>query len=145
MSDIHLLARARQSFEQHAWAESYRLFEAADREAPLEPEDLERFATTAYLMGREDDSEALEVLFGRAEGQSWGQLGHREGAHDARRTNTSEDQTNVRRWETKSNPARVISSRIFVSGWTNVRKPLLRRRSAFSSRMPALTYQRSLG
>jgi hypothetical protein len=46
---------------------------------------------------------------------------------------------------TKSNPARVISSRIFVSGWTNVRKPLLRRRSAFSSRMPALTYQRSLG
>ena len=58
MSDIHPLARARQSFEQHAWAESYRLFEAADREAPLEPEDLERLATTAYLLGREDDSEA---------------------------------------------------------------------------------------
>jgi ATP/maltotriose-dependent transcriptional regulator MalT len=59
MSDIHLLARARKFFEQHTWAESYRLFEAADREAPLEPEDLERLATAAYLTGREDDSEAF--------------------------------------------------------------------------------------
>src|SRR5687767_6531545 len=59
MSDIHPLARARKSFEQHTWAESYRLFEAADREAPLEPADLERFATAAYLMGREDESEAF--------------------------------------------------------------------------------------
>ena len=59
MSDIHLLARARQSFEQHTWADSYRLFEAADREVPLEPEDLERLATAAYLMGREDASEAV--------------------------------------------------------------------------------------
>jgi ATP/maltotriose-dependent transcriptional regulator MalT len=59
MSDSHLLARARKSFEQHTWAESCRLFEAADREAPLEPEDLERLAAAAYLMGREDDSEAF--------------------------------------------------------------------------------------
>jgi DNA-binding CsgD family transcriptional regulator/tetratricopeptide (TPR) repeat protein len=59
MSDIHLLALARQSFEQHTWADSYRLFDAADREAPLEPEDLERLATAAYLMGREDESEAV--------------------------------------------------------------------------------------
>jgi DNA-binding CsgD family transcriptional regulator/tetratricopeptide (TPR) repeat protein len=59
MSDLHLLARARQSFEQHTWADSYCLFEAADREVPLEPEDLERLATAAYLMGREDESEAF--------------------------------------------------------------------------------------
>ena len=59
MSDIHILARARQSFEQHTWADAYRLFEAADRDAPLVPEDLERLATAAYLMGREDDSEAF--------------------------------------------------------------------------------------
>jgi ATP/maltotriose-dependent transcriptional regulator MalT len=59
MSDIHLLARARKSFDQHTWTESCRLFEAADREAPLEPEDLERLATAAYLLGREDDSEAF--------------------------------------------------------------------------------------
>jgi ATP/maltotriose-dependent transcriptional regulator MalT len=59
MSDLHLLARARHSFEQHTWADSYRLFDAADRDAPLEPEDLERLATAAYLMGREDESAAI--------------------------------------------------------------------------------------
>ena len=59
MTDIKTLARARKSFEQRAWADSYRLFEAADREVPLAPEDLERLATAAYLMGREDASEAF--------------------------------------------------------------------------------------
>ena len=58
MTDIKTLARAGKSFEQRAWADAYRLFEAADREAALEPEDLERFATAAYLMGREDESAA---------------------------------------------------------------------------------------
>jgi hypothetical protein len=52
MSDIQVLARARQSFEEKAWSDSCRLFQAADREAQLEPEDLERLATAAYLMGR---------------------------------------------------------------------------------------------
>ena len=59
MTDMKTLARAQKSFGQRAWADAYRLFEAADREAPLEPADLERLATAAYLMGREDDSEAV--------------------------------------------------------------------------------------
>jgi len=59
MTDETTLARARKSFKQRAWADAYRLFEAADRETPLEPEDLERLATAVYLMGREDESEAL--------------------------------------------------------------------------------------
>jgi DNA-binding CsgD family transcriptional regulator len=58
MSDIHLLARARKAFAQHCWTDAYRWFEAADHEVPLAPEDLERLATVAYLMGQEDDSEA---------------------------------------------------------------------------------------
>lgn len=58
MRDEQLLGRARQSFERKAWADSYRLFEAADREAPLEPEDLERLAMAAYLMGQDDESES---------------------------------------------------------------------------------------
>lgn len=76
MSDIHLRARARQSFEQQTWADSYRLFEAADQEAPLEPEDLERVATAAYLMGREDESEAFWERAHRA----FLERGDREGA-----------------------------------------------------------------
>ena len=53
-----------------AWAEVFRAkgvggvvspLEAADRDAPLEPEDLERLATAAYLMGRDDESEAFRA------------------------------------------------------------------------------------
>ena len=40
--DVQALGRAREAFARAAWAESYRLFQAADREAPLEPEDVER-------------------------------------------------------------------------------------------------------
>ena len=58
MTDVRSLDRARESFEQKCWAEAYRLFAAADRDAPLEPEDLERLATAAYLIGREDESDA---------------------------------------------------------------------------------------
>jgi DNA-binding CsgD family transcriptional regulator len=59
MKDLTSLERARKSFEQRSWAESYHLFQAADREAPLGLEDLERLATTAYLMGQDDESEAF--------------------------------------------------------------------------------------
>ena len=61
MADIQALGRARNAFARRAWAESHRLLEAVDREAPLEPEDLERLATAAYLMGRDPESEALKA------------------------------------------------------------------------------------
>jgi DNA-binding CsgD family transcriptional regulator len=51
------LELARKAFEQQTWADAYRLFEAADRDASLAPEDLERLATAAYLMGRDGESE----------------------------------------------------------------------------------------
>ncbi len=59
MNDVQILERARQTFAQKAWTEAYQLFEAVDREASLGPEDLEPFATAAYLMGRDAESEAL--------------------------------------------------------------------------------------
>ena len=61
MTDLATLRRGRKSFEQRAWSDSHRLLTAADREAPLEPEDLERVATAAYLMGRDDESEAFRA------------------------------------------------------------------------------------
>lgn len=76
MTDAQALGRARELFERKAWGESYRLFEAADREAPLEPEDLERLATAAYLIGRDAESEALRA---RAH-QTWLDRGDHEGA-----------------------------------------------------------------
>ena len=76
MTDVQALGRARTSFERKAWGESYRLFEAIDRDVPLEPEDLERLATAAYLMGREVESEACRA---RAH-QTFLDRGDREGA-----------------------------------------------------------------
>ena len=49
------LDRGRGSFGRHAWADAYSGLSAADHEAPLSPEDLERLAVAAYLAGRDDD------------------------------------------------------------------------------------------
>jgi DNA-binding CsgD family transcriptional regulator len=76
MNDLQILGRARQSFAQKAWAEAYRLFESADREAPLGPEDLEQLATAAYLMGRDVESEAFRERAHHA----YLERGDREGA-----------------------------------------------------------------
>jgi DNA-binding CsgD family transcriptional regulator len=75
MADLQTLGRARRLFDQKAWSDSYRLLETADRDA-LEPEDLDRLATAAYLMGRDDESEALRA---RAH-QTYLEAGNHEGA-----------------------------------------------------------------
>jgi DNA-binding CsgD family transcriptional regulator len=59
MTDLATLRRGRKSFEQRAWAESYRLLRAADCDAPLDAEDLERLAIAAHLVGRDDECESV--------------------------------------------------------------------------------------
>jgi hypothetical protein len=76
MTDAQALERGRELFARKAWAESYRLLQAADRDVPLEPEDLERLAIAAYLVGQDDDCEAFTA---RAH-QSFLDRGGREGA-----------------------------------------------------------------
>jgi DNA-binding NarL/FixJ family response regulator len=49
------LDRGREGFERRAWAEAFAQLSAADRQSPLEAEDLDRLATAAYLIGRDDD------------------------------------------------------------------------------------------
>jgi DNA-binding CsgD family transcriptional regulator len=49
------LDRGRGAFDRHAWADACSGLSAADHEAPLSPEDLERLALAAYLAGRDDD------------------------------------------------------------------------------------------
>jgi DNA-binding CsgD family transcriptional regulator len=58
MAARQMLERARQAFERKAWAESYQLFKEADGKACLEPQDLERLATAASLLGLDLESEA---------------------------------------------------------------------------------------
>ncbi len=53
------LDRGHESYARRAWADAYAELSAADHESPLEPEDLERLATAAYLVGRDAESAAL--------------------------------------------------------------------------------------
>src|SRR4026207_1843873 len=76
MRNLATLRRGRKSFEQRAWAESYRLVEAAGRDAPLDAQAVERLAIAAYLVGRDDDCEAFTA---RAH-QTFLDNGDREGA-----------------------------------------------------------------
>ena len=45
------LQRGRSAFGTQAWAEAYAHLSSADQATPLEPDDLERLATAAYLVG----------------------------------------------------------------------------------------------
>ena len=50
------LGAGRAAFAGQAWADAYTRLSAADQAAPLQPDDLERLAVAAYLVGREDES-----------------------------------------------------------------------------------------
>jgi tetratricopeptide (TPR) repeat protein len=58
MSSADTLERGREALQRQAWADAYALLSAARRTAPLQPEDLERLALAAYLVGDDDDCAA---------------------------------------------------------------------------------------
>jgi DNA-binding CsgD family transcriptional regulator len=47
--------QARDSFEQRIWGDAFAELSAANREEPLDVEDLERLAVAAYMVGRDDE------------------------------------------------------------------------------------------
>jgi ATP/maltotriose-dependent transcriptional regulator MalT len=53
------LQRGREAFRRQAWADAEALLSAADREGPIDPEDLERLAMATYLLGRYVESTAV--------------------------------------------------------------------------------------
>ena len=53
------LNRGRDAFLRRGWTDAYMLLAAADSDEPLPPEDLERLATAAYLIGK--DAESAEI------------------------------------------------------------------------------------
>jgi hypothetical protein len=56
MTATAALDHGRAAFERQAWGNAYQQLAAADREAALEPEDLERLAIAAHLVGRDAES-----------------------------------------------------------------------------------------
>ncbi len=59
MATGQALNRGRESFARRAWGEAYTQLSAADQASPLDPQDLERLAAAAYLLGKDDDSADL--------------------------------------------------------------------------------------
>jgi YihY family inner membrane protein len=51
-----LLEQGRDAYGRCEWADAYAQLLAADTDSPLEPEDLERLATAAYLTGHDQES-----------------------------------------------------------------------------------------
>jgi len=76
MSEQELLAAGRDSFHRRAWADACRQLAEADSRTPLTIEDLERLATSAYLVG--DDARS-ETAWARAH-QHWLDAGDHERA-----------------------------------------------------------------
>jgi DNA-binding CsgD family transcriptional regulator len=52
------LTRGRSAFDREAWADAFEQLTAADREAPLQAEDLDRLGASAYLGGHSRESAA---------------------------------------------------------------------------------------
>jgi DNA-binding CsgD family transcriptional regulator len=53
------LQQGRDAYRRQAWADAYARLSASEREASLGPEDLQRLATAAHLLGREAESADL--------------------------------------------------------------------------------------
>jgi DNA-binding CsgD family transcriptional regulator/tetratricopeptide (TPR) repeat protein len=55
---VDALDQGRKAFQEHSWGQAYACLSAADQEAPLGSDDLERLAISAYLIGRDEVSVA---------------------------------------------------------------------------------------
>lgn len=56
MTTTDALDRGREAFGRQAWGDAYAQLSTADRDRPLELEDLERLAVAVYLLGRDGDT-----------------------------------------------------------------------------------------
>ncbi|MEX0732389.1 MAG: LuxR C-terminal-related transcriptional regulator [Aquisalimonadaceae bacterium] len=59
MASTPAIIEGREAFARQEWRDAYARFSAADREQPLEPADLEWFATAAYLVGEDAHATAI--------------------------------------------------------------------------------------
>jgi len=64
------LQRGRESYERRAWSDAYQALSCADQAAPLDADDLDRLATSAYLTGRDLEFQRLLERLHRAQVQA---------------------------------------------------------------------------
>jgi len=89
MATSDALTRGRAAFERKAWSEACRQLRRADRDAPLDPEDLDHLATAAYLIGEESVSAEIR---GRAHA-SFLVVGQGRGFHNGTRRGSRQRHT----------------------------------------------------
>jgi hypothetical protein len=58
MSTTEILDRGRVAFDRSLWGEAFAQLSAADLDTALAPEDLERLAVAAHLVGEDEASSA---------------------------------------------------------------------------------------
>jgi DNA-binding CsgD family transcriptional regulator len=57
---VGTLTRGRDAFQREAWSDAFALLAQADREAPLEADDLDRLGTAAFLVG--EDTASIDAM-----------------------------------------------------------------------------------
>jgi DNA-binding NarL/FixJ family response regulator len=55
MHEAELVSRGREAFARRAWLEAFESLSRAGQAVPLGPDELELLATSAYMLGRDDD------------------------------------------------------------------------------------------
>jgi DNA-binding CsgD family transcriptional regulator len=55
MPEVELVSRGREAYVRRAWPDAFESLSRADQAGPLEAEDLELLATSAYMLGRDDE------------------------------------------------------------------------------------------
>src|SRR6476659_7948762 len=55
MQEVELVSRGREASARRAWPDAFESLSRADQAAPLGAEELELLATSAYMLGRDDD------------------------------------------------------------------------------------------
>ena len=58
MPGAELVSRGREAFARRAWADAFESLSRADQAGPLEAKELELLATSAYMLGRDDEQPA---------------------------------------------------------------------------------------
>ena len=57
------LERGREFYVRREWVDAYESLSRADQASPLGAEDLELLATSAYMLGRDDDMSGMERAY----------------------------------------------------------------------------------
>lgn len=81
VAEMDALEHGRDCYERRAWGDAYQALHCADQAAALPPDDLDRLATAAFLIGRDDEFQRLHERLHRVHAESDDRPGAARSAH----------------------------------------------------------------